>query len=71
MSYDLAILRQEENHYLSLPIDRIRQLPVEVRRLLGWSRSVTFMGWVEADGQQVDPQQLLQQEGFREVGMID
>lgn len=71
ISYDLAILRQEENHYLSLPIERVRQLPEEIRRLLGWTRSVTFMGWVEADGQQMDPLQLLEQESFREVGKID
>ncbi|RII78259.1 phytanoyl-CoA dioxygenase family protein [Pseudomonas monteilii] len=71
MAYDLALLRQEENHYLSLPIERVRQFPEELQRLLGWSCSSTFMGWVESGGQFVNPQDLLKQEGFREVGLID
>ncbi|WP_085654157.1 MULTISPECIES: phytanoyl-CoA dioxygenase family protein [unclassified Pseudomonas] len=68
MAYDLAFLRLEENHFLSLPIERVRQLPDELQRLLGWSASSTLLGWVEVDGQMRDPQELLALETFSEVG---
>ncbi|UJJ31485.1 phytanoyl-CoA dioxygenase family protein [Halopseudomonas maritima] len=70
MAYDLAILRQEENHFLSLPLERVRQFPEELQRLLGWSCSATFMGWVELNGQFVDPHTLLQRADFREPGQL-
>lgn len=70
MAYDLAILRQEENHFLSLPLERVRQFPEELQRLLGWSCSTTFMGWVELNGQFVDPWELLQRDDFREPGQL-
>ncbi|MFJ4192477.1 phytanoyl-CoA dioxygenase family protein [Pseudomonas sp. NPDC089534] len=68
MAYDLAFLRLEENHFLSIPIERVRQLPSELQRLLGWSASSTLLGWVEVDGQMRDPQELLTLESFSEVG---
>ncbi|QIH08029.1 MULTISPECIES: phytanoyl-CoA dioxygenase family protein [unclassified Pseudomonas] len=68
MAYDLAFLRLEENHFLSIPIERVRQLPNEMQRLLGWSASSTLLGWVEVDGQMRDPQELLQMESFCEAG---
>ena len=70
MAYDLAILRQEENHFLSLPLERVRQLPEELQQLLGWSCSTTFMGWVELNGQFVEPRELLLRESFREPGQL-
>jgi ectoine hydroxylase-related dioxygenase (phytanoyl-CoA dioxygenase family) len=68
MAYDLAFLRLEENHFLSLPIERVRQLPPEMQRLLGWSASSTLLGWVEIDGQMRDPQELLGMPAFSEPG---
>ncbi|MFD2641733.1 phytanoyl-CoA dioxygenase family protein [Pseudomonas japonica] len=68
MAYDLAFLRLEENHYLSLPIERVRQLPAQMQRLLGWSSSSTLLGWVEIDGQMRDPQALLDMPSFTEPG---
>lgn len=68
MAYDLAFLRLEENHFLSLPIERVRQLPAEMQRLLGWSASSTLLGWVEIDGQMRDPQELLDMAAFSEPG---
>lgn len=68
MAYDLAFLRLEENHFLSIPIERVRQLPAEMQRLLGWSASSTLLGWVEIDGQMRDPQELLGMADFTEPG---
>ncbi len=68
MSYDLAILRQEENHYLTLPIERVKRFPEDMQRLLGWSCSTTYAGFVERNGVMTDPQALLQQDDFVEVG---
>ncbi|WP_416311331.1 phytanoyl-CoA dioxygenase family protein [Pseudomonas sp. W03] len=68
MSYDLAFLRSEENHLISIPIDRVRQLPEEMQRLLGWGASQTFLGWVEIDGQMREPRDLLDMPSFTEVG---
>ncbi|MYU22613.1 phytanoyl-CoA dioxygenase family protein [Streptomyces sp. SID8352] len=59
MGYDLASLRQEENQYLSVPLSRVRALPEEVQRMLGWSSGRNFMGWVEVNGQMIDPHALL------------
>lgn len=71
MSYDLAILRQEENQYLSIPISKLRELPEELQKLLGWAKSSTFMGFVESDGQLVSPLEVLAKGGLTEVGMLD
>ncbi|PYG78383.1 MULTISPECIES: phytanoyl-CoA dioxygenase family protein [unclassified Pseudomonas] len=68
MAYDLAFLRLEENHFLSIPVERVRQLPAEMQRLLGWSASSTLLGWVEIDGQMRDPQELLGMANFAEPG---
>ncbi|MEN5033194.1 phytanoyl-CoA dioxygenase family protein [Pseudomonas sp. TWI929] len=68
MAYDLAFLRLEENHFLSIPVERVRQLPSEMQRLLGWSASSTLLGWVEIDGQMRDPQELLGMPAFSEPG---
>jgi ectoine hydroxylase-related dioxygenase (phytanoyl-CoA dioxygenase family) len=68
MAYDLAFLRLEENHFLSIPIERVRELPAEMQRLLGWSASSTLLGWVEIDGQMRDPQELLGMPTFSEPG---
>lgn len=68
MAYDLAFLRLEENHFLSIPLERVRQLPEEMQRLLGWSASKTLLGWVEIDGQMRDPHDLLGMASFTEVG---
>ena len=68
MAYDLAFLRLEENHFLSIPVERVRQLPAEMQRLLGWSASSTLQGGVEIDGQMRAPQELLTMSNFSEPG---
>jgi len=67
MSFDLAFLRQEENHYLSIPVDTVRGFPTELQRLLGWSAGDNFMGWVELEGQMTDPQSLLERDDYPSV----
>jgi ectoine hydroxylase-related dioxygenase (phytanoyl-CoA dioxygenase family) len=71
MSYDLSMLRQEENHFLSIPIDKVKAMPEELQRLLGWTRNATFMGFVEFDGQMQDPNELLKRDNFTAVGQFD
>lgn len=70
MGYDLSNLRQEENQFLSVPLERVRELPADVQRMLGWSSGENFMGWVEVGGQMVDPHLLLGQGDFDEVGVL-
>ena len=59
MTLDAGFLRQEENHYLSVPRDVVEQYPDDVRRLLGYAACPPLMGWIEIDGQMVDPLGLL------------
>ncbi len=70
MPYDLSYLRQEENQYLSVPIEKVKAFPEELQRLLGWSRGETFVGFVELHGKIVDPLELLKLDEFKEVGLI-
>ncbi|AZC24119.1 phytanoyl-CoA dioxygenase family protein [Pseudomonas sessilinigenes] len=43
----LGYLRQEENAYIAVPRDRVREYPGRIQRLLGWSTNPPFCGWVE------------------------
>lgn len=56
---DASFIRQEENHYLSLRPEEVAAYPEEIQRLLGWSMSGRSLGWVEIDGVQTDPNELL------------
>ena len=56
---DLSHVRQEENMYLTLPPEVVASYPEQIQRLLGWSAGDNSMGWVEIDGQLVDPIHLL------------
>jgi ectoine hydroxylase-related dioxygenase (phytanoyl-CoA dioxygenase family) len=59
IALDAANVRQEENMYLSLTPQVVASYPKEIQRLLGWSAGTNAMGWVEVDGQMVDPIHLL------------
>jgi hypothetical protein len=37
----------------------VASYPEQIQRLLGWSAGSNHMGWVEVDGQMVDPFELL------------
>ena len=59
LALDASNVRQEENMYLSLSPEVVASYPEEIQRLLGWSAGANHMGWVEVDGQMIDPIQLL------------
>ena len=59
LALDAANMRQEENMYLSLSSKLVASYPEQIQRLLGWSAGRNHMGWVEVDGQMVDPIHLL------------
>jgi ectoine hydroxylase-related dioxygenase (phytanoyl-CoA dioxygenase family) len=59
IALDASNVRQEENMYLSLTAQEVASYPEQIQRLLGWSAGRNHMGWVEVDGQMIDPNQLL------------
>src|SRR5215471_6533122 len=59
LALDAANMRQEENMYLSMSSEEVARFPEQIQRLLGWSAGTNHMGWVEVDGQMVDPIRLL------------
>src|SRR5690348_9931358 len=59
LALDAANMRQEENMYLSMSSEEVAAYPEQIQRLLGWSAGTNHMGWVEVDGQMVDPIHLL------------
>jgi hypothetical protein len=59
LALDASNVRQEENMYLSLTPAEVASYPEPIQRLLGWSAGSNHMGWVEVDGQMIDPIHLL------------
>jgi len=47
VDYVLGWLRQEENQYLSVPIDVVRHLPERVQRLMGYEMGAYALGYVD------------------------
>jgi len=62
LALDASSVRQEENMYLSLSSEQVASYPERIQRLLGWSAGTNHMGWVEVDGQMIDPIYLLRDE---------
>jgi ectoine hydroxylase-related dioxygenase (phytanoyl-CoA dioxygenase family) len=54
-AYDLGNLRQEDNHYLSVPLNVVRGYPEDIQRLLGYEPCPPMCGLYELD----DPMVLL------------
>lgn len=52
---DSANVRQEENQYLAVPLEVVRQYPEDIQRLLGYDVAPPFLGYVEL----ADPHDLL------------
>ncbi|KAK4159046.1 hypothetical protein QBC43DRAFT_222943 [Cladorrhinum sp. PSN259] len=48
-------LRQEENQYLANPLEKVRQYPAELQKLIGYQVSNPFLGWLDLD----DPRKAL------------
>ena len=47
LTYAVAWLRQEENQYLSVPVDIARELPEALLRLMGYARGAYALGYVD------------------------
>jgi hypothetical protein len=47
LTYAVSWLRQEENQYLSVPLEVARTLPVELLRLMGYARGAYALGYVD------------------------
>jgi ectoine hydroxylase-related dioxygenase (phytanoyl-CoA dioxygenase family) len=47
VTYNLSWLRQEENQYLSVPIEIARTLPVDLLKLIGYRRGAYALGYVD------------------------
>ncbi|AWH90934.1 phytanoyl-CoA dioxygenase family protein [Dietzia lutea] len=62
MSLDLGYLRQEENQYLTIPVEQARELPTDIQKIIGYQGCPPTMGWVETDGVMRDPHVLLEEE---------
>ncbi|HEY2707192.1 MAG TPA: hypothetical protein VGI95_04000 [Caulobacteraceae bacterium] len=49
------------------PPAQVASYPETIQRLLGWSAGANHMGWVEVDGQMIDPIHLLRTAGGEPV----
>jgi hypothetical protein len=47
ITYNVAWLRQEENQYLSVPLEVAATLPVELLRLMGYDRGAYALGYID------------------------
>ena len=47
ITYNASWLRQEENQYLSVPLEIARTLPVDLLRLMGYARGAYALGYVD------------------------
>lgn len=47
ITYNRSWLRQEENQYLSVPLEIARTLPVELLKLMGYARGAYALGYVD------------------------
>jgi ectoine hydroxylase-related dioxygenase (phytanoyl-CoA dioxygenase family) len=47
ITYSVSWLRQEENQYLTVPIETARTLPTSLLRLIGYRRGAFGLGYVD------------------------
>ncbi len=47
ITYNRGWLRQEENQYLSVPLQLARELPLEMQKLIGYDRGAYALGYVD------------------------
>jgi ectoine hydroxylase-related dioxygenase (phytanoyl-CoA dioxygenase family) len=60
---DLGFLRQEENAFLTYPVEVVKGFDEDIQQLLGWSVCPPGTGFVEHQGAMADPIFLLKDEG--------
>lgn len=46
-------LRQEENHYLNMSLEKAKSLPLAQQKLAGYDLSEPFLGWVNSTNPRV------------------
>ena len=59
VSFSRGYLRQEENQYLTVPLETVATLSKDVQGLLGYATSNPLCGWIEYDGEMSDPSVVL------------
>jgi len=47
ITYNRGWLRQEENQYLSVPLEVARELPLELQQLIGYARGAYALGYID------------------------
>jgi ectoine hydroxylase-related dioxygenase (phytanoyl-CoA dioxygenase family) len=47
VDYNLGWLRQEENQYLSVPLEVARELPEDIQRLMGYRQGAYALGYID------------------------
>ena len=67
ITYNLSWLRQEENQYLSVPLEVARTFDEDLQRLMGYARGAYALGYID---DLRDPIELLRPEGGR-IGFGD
>lgn len=63
MGLDLAYLRQEENSFLTYPIETMKTFDEDIQQLLGYSTCLPGTGFVGYEGTMADPIFLLKDDG--------
>jgi len=71
ITYAVSWLRQEENQYLSVPLEIARELPVPLLRLMGYARGAYALGYIDDTR---DPLHVVRPEeattGFGEIASV-
>jgi ectoine hydroxylase-related dioxygenase (phytanoyl-CoA dioxygenase family) len=54
IDYAVGWVRQEENQYLSVPIDVARELPENIQRLMGYRQGAYALGYIDDSRDPID-----------------
>jgi len=55
----------EENQYLAVPLEKMKQLSPDIQKLAGYEASIPYCGWVDLD----DPRKVLLEENEKGDGV--
>ena len=69
--YSLSWLRQQENQYLSCPVEIARTLDPELRSLMGYSRAGYVLGYFSSPDEQDNLELVSPEELFGEKSKFD
>ncbi len=74
ITYNVAWLRQEENQYLSVPLEIAKELPESLLRLMGYAQGAYALGYIDDTRDPIEavrPELSRTREGFGEIGDLD